>query len=520
MSEPRQRDLPAIISDVRRRWRMKLALRGATSALALGVLLLVAAAVSIQYGRYNPTLIISLRVGLAAAVLVIIGVFVVRPLRRKVTDEQVALYLEEHEPGLEAAIVSAVDASRQAVVDPNHRSPALVSRLIESAVEKCLSTNAPKHVEQRRLERYTVAATVVLVVGFAIFGAGPAMLRNALSALLITRDVQAAVPFKVIVTPGSAKVPKGADLQINASLQGFDAAEATLLVRRDPTQPFEKLPLARSGTGAFEGLLFNVATPVEYQVEADGTSSPVFTLTVVDLPYVQQLKLEYRFPAYAGLEPQVVENGGDIAVLAGTKVLAQITATMKVPGGRIRLNEKDVVALQVAADGTLSGTFTADKDGFYRVELDAPTGEHVAASPQYTIDVLADQPPRVSFAKPGRDTTASAIEEVFVEATANDDYGVKNLELVYSVNGGAEKTLPLFQGSKRMPEVTAGHTFYLEEMGVKTGDAVSYYARATDAAGGKDRVTSSDLYFVRVRPFKKDFRAAQSMAGGAEVLLE
>ena len=68
MSEPRQRDLPAIISDVRRRWRMKLALRGATSALALGVLLLVAAAVSIQYGRYNPTLIISLRFGLAAAV--------------------------------------------------------------------------------------------------------------------------------------------------------------------------------------------------------------------------------------------------------------------------------------------------------------------------------------------------------------------------------------------------------------------------------------------------------------------
>ena len=449
MSEPRQRDLPAIISDVRRRWRMKLALRGATSALALGVLLLVAAAVGIQYGRYNPTLIISLRVGLAAAVLVVIGVFVVRPLRRKVTDEQVALYLEEHAPGLDAAIVSAVDAARQSMVDPNHRSPALVSRLIESAVEKCLSTDAPKHVEQRRLERYTVAATAVLVVGFAIFGAGPAMLRNALSALLITRDVQAAVPFTLTVTPGSAKVPKGADQQINASLQGFDAVEATLLVRRDPTQPFEKLPLAKSGTGAFEGLLFNVAAPVEYQVEADGTSSPVFTLTVVDLPYVQQLKLEYRFPAYAGLDPQVVDNGGDIAVLAGTKVRAQITATMKVPGGRIRLNEKDVVALQVAADGTLSGTFTADKDGFYRVELDAPTGEHVAASPQYTIDVLADQPPRVSFAKPGRDTTASAIEEVFVEATATDDYGVRNLELVYSVNGGAEKTLPLFQGSTR-----------------------------------------------------------------------
>ena len=35
------------------------------------------------------------------------------PLRRKVTDEQVALYLEEHEPSLQATLLSAVEASQQ-----------------------------------------------------------------------------------------------------------------------------------------------------------------------------------------------------------------------------------------------------------------------------------------------------------------------------------------------------------------------------------------------------------------------
>ena len=34
----------------------------------------------------------------------------------------------------------------------------------------------------------------------------------------------------------------------------------------------------------------------------------------------QQLKLEYHFPAYTGLEPQKIEDGGDIAVLRGTDV--------------------------------------------------------------------------------------------------------------------------------------------------------------------------------------------------------
>ena len=67
-----------------------------------------------------------------------------------------------------------------------------------------------------------------------------------------------------------------------------------------------------------------------------------------------------------------------------------------------------------------------------------------------------DQPPAVSFVKPGRDTSASPIEEVFLEAKAEDDYGVKSMELVYSINGGAEKTVKLFDGATRMATVSAG----------------------------------------------------------------
>ena len=63
--------------------------------------------------------------------------------------------------------------------------------------------------------------------------------------------------------------------------------------------------------------------------------------------------------------------------------------------------------------------------------------------------------------------------------------------------------------------MTAGHTFYLEELGVQAGDAVSYYARATDnnAVAGPQRATS-DMYFLRIRPFNKDFKPAMSMGGG------
>jgi hypothetical protein len=515
-------DIGAIIRQVRRRWRLRLALRGATTVLAVGVALLVVAALSLRVVRFDPAMLLGLRVALGVVFATVVGAFVVRPLLRRVTDQQVALYIEEHEPSLEAAVLSAVEHSDTGVPEFSSKvgdgadSPVLVARVIESAIEKCFATQAATQAEQQKLVRYSAAVAVVLFLGLGIFGAGPGYLRQALSALfLFASDLQAAAPLRIDVTPGNATVPKGADQTVTARLWGFDSDEATLLMRRSDQAEFEEVPLLPGEQGQFEGMLFDVAGPVDYLVEADGVRSPAFALTVVELPYVEQLKLEYTFPSYTGLEPQTVENGGDVAVLAGTEVRVIATPTMAVPGGRLTLNEEQNVPLHLQADGTLVASFRADDDGFYRIELDATTGEHVAATPQYTIDVLTDLPPQVSFSKPGRDTSASPIEEVFVEAMASDDYGVRDLELVYSVNGGPEKTLTLFEGTERLPRVSAGHTFYLEELGVEAGDAVSYYARAADQGPkGSARQRTSDLYFVRVRPFSKDFRAAQSMAGG------
>ena len=67
-------------------------------------------------------------------------------------------------------------------------------------------------------------------------------------------------------------------------------------------------------------MLFDIAAPVDYYVEAEGVRSKRFTLTVVDVPYVERMEMEYRFPAYTGLEPQKIDDGGDIAALRGTEV--------------------------------------------------------------------------------------------------------------------------------------------------------------------------------------------------------
>jgi Domain of unknown function (DUF4175) len=504
-------DLIGIIAEVRRRWRLKLALRGVVRILAVLLVFFLAAAALMQWDRFSPVSIVLARVALAVTVLTAVYWFLIRPLRQRVTDEQVALYLEEHEPSLQATLLSAVESSRSGNAS---ESAALVKRVIEQALEVCSRLNTAHRVEMRPLQRNAVALSGVALFALLAVAVGPAFLRHALSAMLRVASVQAASPYRIEVTPGNATVPKGADQTITAALFGFASEDVVMMVRRTPTGEFEPVPLLRNDDGKYEGAVFDVNAPTWYQVVADGVQSPVHTLQVVDVPYVQRLEIEYHFPAYTALEPQKIEEGGDIAVLRGTDVLLHIFPTMKTPGGRITLNETDSIELASQADGSLTAAFKADRDGSYRVELKAPSGELVVASPQYTIDVLDDRAPSVSFNRPGRDTSVSSIEEVFVEAAAEDDFGIRNLELVYSVNGGPEKVVKLFSGTSRLPEVTAGHTFYLEELGVETGDSVSYYARAADNDSTGAKTASSNLYFLRIRPFKKDFKQAQSQGGG------
>src|SRR5687768_17911296 len=123
-----------VVRQVRRRWRVKLALRGVVGFLAATALALIGSAYALEWLRFSPSSILVFRIALVVAAAGFAAWFLARPLLRKVSDEQVALYLEEHEPSLEATIITALDAEREGRA--HETSPALMRRLVEAAVER------------------------------------------------------------------------------------------------------------------------------------------------------------------------------------------------------------------------------------------------------------------------------------------------------------------------------------------------------------------------------------------------
>src|SRR6266545_2240738 len=125
----RRAELVAVIHRVRNRWRLKLALRGAVIVVTGTLLALFLSASSLEALRFSPAAIITFRIVALLIFAALVAVGFVRPLRRRVTDTQVALYLEEKDPTLEAAILSAIESSSLSsqTIDPNHLpSPHLV----------------------------------------------------------------------------------------------------------------------------------------------------------------------------------------------------------------------------------------------------------------------------------------------------------------------------------------------------------------------------------------------------------
>jgi hypothetical protein len=100
-------ELRTVIQQVRRRWRMKLAIRGALAVLGIGFVVFLVSASALEAARFSPGAILTARAGLALAIAALVAFFFVKPLIRRVSDEQVALYLEEHEPTLQEAIISS-----------------------------------------------------------------------------------------------------------------------------------------------------------------------------------------------------------------------------------------------------------------------------------------------------------------------------------------------------------------------------------------------------------------------------
>ena len=495
------------LDGLRRRWQALTRLRvSARQAAAVAVIAGAAWAVDAATSPTGLALVGLFIVAIVAAVAAVIGLQA--PLRRPPSDRQLARLAEEQNGELDDVVVTATERL-------SAEAPGPLDGLLVRAAEARLREVEPERViardTMRRALRWTAAAAVVLAIALA-FAWSPAW-----RAVQTARLYIAPPKLAVVVTPGHVRIARGTPLRITARLDGLpDGATPdvpALIVAAADAVP---QPMRREGA-AYVADWPKVEADFRYRVVAGALTSPEYQVSAIDAARVTRIDLEYAFPAFTKMAPRHEEDGGDIFGPAGTTVTIRVHTDKPVRRGAIALEGGTALPLQAEGQEatTLVAGLTIAQDGAYRIGLEDVDGLSSPEGTQYFVRVLDDRPPDVRIMRPAGDRQVTKLEEVVVEARADDDHGISSLELVYAVKGRGEKVVPFRRGAK-LPSTSVNglHTLFIEELDVEPGDFVTYYARARDISRGKASTEArSDIFFLEVRPFSEQFFAAQSQAG-------
>lgn len=499
--------LNAYLERLEARFRLAALVRGmaitATSALAATVVIVLAA----NWFAFSERSLTAGRIAMFLCLAFGLGFGLALPLTR-LNRRKAALDTESRAPEFQQRLLTL--AEKQAAGEPE----AFLELLAQDTLQVA-ATVEPERVVKRPLvigfSSAALAAAGVLL--WLIFGTTGFMGYGA--RLLWAgppRGVEQPAFYDIRVSPGDRTVRRGGSQTITAELVGFEAAAVRLFARYRDSAQWEEAPMVRrEGSSAYEFLFAGLPATVEYYAAAGRVRSKTYTLTVVDVPNVKRLRVQYRYPQWTGLPAETEDPAsGDLRAVEGTEVEIAVETDRPLESGQILLDNGTRVDLKSSDGNWQTARLKIERDGIYHIAA-IDRGEVVRLTDDFFIDVQKDNPPLVQIRRPGRDARVLPIEEVPIEVEAVDDFGLREFNLHYSVNGGPEKVVPLLKGSATR-ESEREVLLALEEYKLVPGDVVAFYASARDARS----TTRSDMFFIEAQPYEREYTQSQQMGGGME----
>jgi hypothetical protein len=213
------------------------------------------------------------------------------------------------------------------------------------------------------------------------------------------------------------------------------------------------------------------------------------------LPAIEQMHIRLSPPAYMRKAPYAVTTPS-FKVEAGAQVTWTVQTNQAVTAPMLVLSNQKPVLLRPVAnqENTYSASVTLFQSTLYHLQLNGQ------ASDFYSIEVVPDEAPSITVKKPAQylEILFGEPQRVTVQATFQDDYGLKTANLVATVAQGEgeavkfrEQRIPLhlsFSGQPR--QLQLNQTLDLKKLGMTYGDELYLYLQAYDNHRGYTRTES------------------------------
>ncbi|MBI3328729.1 MAG: DUF4175 family protein, partial [Nitrospinae bacterium] len=256
------------------------------------------------------------------------------------------------------------------------------------------------------------------------------------------------------------------------------------------------------GQGGFQHTFGSVREPLKFQAIARATASEVGEVEVVEAPVVGNFRVRYQYPDYTRLPPKVEEGTGHIEALAGSEVRIEMASNKPIAQGKLVFDDTTQLPLLVRTDGLLQATALITKPGGYRIEVQDADGFANQDTLHYRIDVIPDAAPQIDLLAPEPELEIEEGRVISVEFEARDDFGVKDLTLVYRVGRVGEKRLTIDRVDE--PATRYQGRYYWDMTGLlsEAGEAITYYLEVWDndtVSGPKRGVSKTHVLRIKSR---------------------
>jgi hypothetical protein len=531
------------IARVRSAIRRLFALDG-TSRLFIALAAFVLVTLPLDWALVLPA---GVRLFLLAAGLGLFGWIVLRriayPLGVKISDDDVALFVERQYPELNDRLISAIQLSRAPVAVPEgdaarrevaYNSPELVEAVIADAAGASADLEFDSVLVRRHVQRvasWAAAAVLVLVVG--------AMLSPVYAGIYVNRIFGGSAKWpqrthlRVLDFEGFRRVmPRGDDLPIAVAFDGVDPGKVLLEYAfktgergRERLSPVETtLP---DGTKAkhYQFTFTRVTGPFDFRVEGgDDRYGPLYSVETLTPPSLETVQVFHEYPAYlrkAPTPPERPEPSGNVVAPLHTKVRFEAFANEELKAAAMVLGLKGKekrVELGVAAspDGRsrrFSGGFTVNElYSEYVLEMTAVNGLGNRDPIRFTIKGLEDRPPQIFVRDPAGDEYVTELCERPIEIEVKDDHGVARISRETAVRAqkkekardwaALEYTREHNSRDYGEPAIRCEDVLSIAALGLEPGDHVDLRFRAEDYKDIEPRnlVVSARTYKLSVVP--------------------
>ena len=482
-----------------RRWMLRLV----TAMLAVGAIAMaavLAAALSLGYWPDQPPAALRMAMLLAGAggILAAVVWFLLRAAVWKQNPAQVARFAEQHLPEVKNDLINTVLLAG----DADQASPELVQLAIHEAALRAKRVDLAASISHRPLGRWLAAAVGLgaVLTAFALLQPGP-FRRGLLGAVAPTAYLARANDLELLsLQPDDgATVFAGEHVAFAARIRNDERSPyAAEIILRDRTSPYPMI--ASQGHSTFRLTLRNVEQSFDYALRVGGSrwpaDKPYYRVNVVQRVRIEGLDLAYSYPAYTGLKDAVVRNAdGRIEAPLGSRVVATLRLASPVRNVVLDVQGASPVPMRGRGDGrSFSGELNVLRDGAYRIQLadtrqqlpdpDAVARDTFSAAGQslmrgyFAIRALPDEPPKVEFVVPNRDTSVPPGGRLPTRLRLYDKYGLTDATF-YAGKDSAEPRPVHHYAVLGKTKQELDWDFALPPDAAE-GDVIVYYATASD----------------------------------------